>query len=365
VLEKQQASGPERPASAGRGAGRPAPKDRLILPGGRLSLRGRVLLVGLAPLGLVAIAALGYRLIEGWPLFDALYMAVITLTTIGFGEVHPLSPAGRAFTILVALGGIFTLFFATTELLRVVVSGELHALLGKRRMEKRIATLSGHVIVCGFGRMGRQICQEFSQARVPFVIVDRSADRLGDLAFASAVPLVGDATEDEVLRQAGIDRARAVVVAVAADADNVFITMSARLLNDRVPIVSRAEEETTVPKLLRAGASRVISPYVIGGGRVAQAVLRPAVLDFIEVATRSEHLDLQIEELAVRSGGTLGSKSLRESGLRTDLGLIVVAIKQRGGHMIFNPPDEAPLNAGDTLIVLGRREQLDRAGALA
>jgi voltage-gated potassium channel len=322
-------------------------------------------LLALVPVTLVALGALGYRLIEGWPLFDALYMAVTTLTTIGYAEVHPLSAAGRAFTMVLALGGIFTIFFTTAEFLRAVISGELAAHLGRHRMEKRIAELSGHVIVCGYGRVGRQVCEEFSGAGVPFVIIDKSADRLREFPSPAGHPLAGDATEDFILRAAGIERARAVVIVLASDADNLFITMSARLLAERVPIVTRAEDAASIAKLLRAGASRVVSPHVIGGGRVAQAVLRPAVLDFIEVATRSEHLDLQIEEVPVAPGSGLDGRTIAMTGVRGDIGLILVAVKQRGGHMLFNPPDSAALAAGDTLIVLGKRQQLDRADRLA
>jgi voltage-gated potassium channel len=326
--------------------------------------RNRIFLLGLVPFGLIGLGTFGYWSIEGWAWFDALYMTVITLTTIGFGEVHALQPAGRAFTMALALGGIFVFFFTTAEVLRLIVSGELQRLLGRRRREKKMASLIEHVIVCGFGRMGRQICQEFSAARVPFVVVDQDAAALADFAVALGHPLAGDATSDEVLREAGIDRARAVVVAVASDADNVFITMSARLLNPTIPIIARADDASAVAKLQRAGATRVVSPYVIGGGRVAQAVLRPAVLDFIEVATRNEHLDLQIEEIALRPGGVFDGITLASSALRTRLGLIVVAVKQRNGHMIFNPPDATGLCGGDVVIALGRREQLDEASRL-
>jgi len=319
----------------------------------------------LVPFALVSLGALGYHLIEGWSLFDALYMAVTTLTTIGYGEVHPLTAAGRAFTMVLALGGIFTIFFTTAEFLRAVISGELSSHLGRHRMEKKIAHLSNHVIVCGYGRVGQQVCQEFAAAGVPFVIIDSDAQRLADFAVPVGHPLVGDATEDTVLREAGIERARAVVVVVASDADNVFITMSARLLAERVPIVARAEDAASVPKLVRAGASRVVSPHVLGGGRVAQAVLRPAVLDFIEVATRSEHLDLQIEEVPVAAGSGLDGRTIEVTGVRGDIGLILVAVKKQNGHMLFNPPDSAALAAGDTLIVLGKRQQLDRADRLA
>jgi voltage-gated potassium channel len=307
----------------------------------------------------------GYRAIEGWPLFDALYMAVITLTTIGFGEIHPLTTAGRVFTMAFAVGGIFTFFFAASEMFRIVVGGELQLLLGVRRMEKKIASLKGHVVVCGYGRMGREICDEFTHAHQPYVIVDRNPERLRAFALAEGHPLVGDATDDEVLRHAGIERARAMVVVMPSDADNLFVTMSARLLNDKIAIVARADDDAAVPKLIRAGATRVVTPYALAGGRVAQAILRPAVLDFIEVATRSEHLDLQIEEVSVHPAAPLDGASLEDSGLRSEIGLIVVAVKSPGGHMVFNPGGEAMLRRHDTLIVLGRREQLDRAVALA
>jgi voltage-gated potassium channel len=326
-----------------------------------MSLRQRIMVVVLAPLGLLAAGTLGYRAIQHWSWFDALYMAVITLTTVGFGEVHPLGAGGRAFTIVLALGGVFTLFFTTTEVIRSIVSGEVQAVLGRRRMEKKMEALVEHVIICGYGRMGRQVCQEFLAAGVPVVVVDKAEDRLAGAVSRGVQWMVADATDDATLARAGLDRARALVAVAATDADNVFITMSARLLNPRIPIIARAEEESTIGKLVRAGATRVVSPYVLGGGRVAQAVLRPAVLDFIEVATRSEHLDLQIEELPVRSGGPLEGRALVESGLRAVMGLIVVAIKQSTGHMVFNPPDDTRLASGDTLIVLGRRDQLDRA----
>jgi voltage-gated potassium channel len=322
-------------------------------------------LAGLAPLALLAVGTLGYRVIEGWAWFDALYMTVITLTTVGYGETHPLDVAGRAFTIALALGGIFTLFFTTAEVLRAVISGEIQDAFGRRRMEKKMASLQGHVIVCGYGRVGRQVCQDFSEAQVPFVAVDREGARLGDFDVAGGHPLVGDATLDEVLRLAGIDRARALVTVVTSDAENVFITMSARLLHPTIPIVARAEEASAVGKLQRAGATRVVSPHVIGGGRVVQAVLRPAVLDFIEVATRSEHLELQIEELPLRAGAAVDGATLAASGLRDRLGLIVVAIKQRSGHMIFNPPDSTSLGQGDIIIALGRRAELEQASRLA
>ena len=313
-----------------------------------------------APVLLMAAGTAGYRLVEGWGLFDALYMTVITISTVGFQEVHPLSQAGRVFTMLLTLGGVFTLFYAATELIRLAVSGEMRGVLGRQRMERSLAEIHDHFIVCGLGRMGRLVCQEFSREGLPFVIVDRAPELLADFRVPHGIPLQGDATSDEVLKRAGVLRARGLVTAAASDADNLFITMSARLLNEKLLIVARAEDEGAEAKLLRAGANRVVSPYVIGGQRVAQAVLRPAVMDFIELATRSEHLELQIEEAEVRAGSALAGRDVRESRMRQDLGIILVAIRKPDGRMVFNPEPEARLETGDVLIALGHRDQLDR-----
>lgn len=328
-------------------------------------MRQRIALVVLLPLLLLLSGTAGYAIIEGWSAFDALYMTVITLTTIGFGETHPLSGGGRLFTMALALGGIFSLFYAGTEVVRFTVSGELRNILGRRRMEKLIAGLDDHVVVCGYGRMGQYVCEEFSRQAIPFVVIDRDPARLADVHLANGHTVQGDATDDAVLREAGIERARSLVTVVASDSDNLFITMSARLLNERLSIVARAEETATPAKLLRAGATRVISPYVLSGARVAQAVLKPTVVDLLELATRKEHLDLQIEEVPIRAGAKVDGRSIAESGLRTSVGLILVAVKQRSGHMLFNPKDDAALAVGDTLIVMGRREQLDVAERLA
>lgn len=314
---------------------------------------------------LLAGGTLGYVLLEGWPVFDALYMTVITLTTVGYLEVHPLSTAGRSFTMLLALGGVFTLFYLAGDLIRGMVSGEMARLLGRQRMERQLAGLRNHMIVCGFGRMGRLVCEQFSAAGLPFVLVEQQAALLEGFQIPKGIPLQGDATSEEVLRRAGVHTARALVAAAASDADNLYITMTARLLNDKMLIVARAEEEAAERKLKRAGASRVVSPYAIGGQRVAQAVLRPNVMDFIELATRSEHLELQIEETEILSGSSLRGRSLKDSALRQDLGIIIVAIKKPEGRMDFNPESSTVIEAGDLLITLGHRQQLDRLEKLA
>jgi voltage-gated potassium channel len=326
----------------------------------------RILVLVLVPMVLIATGTLGYYTLEPqYTLFDALYMTVTTLTTVGYGEVHELSWRGRVFTIFLLLGGTIAFLYAVTELLRFVISGEVHNLLGRRRVERILAGLKDHLIVCGYGRMGRFICKEFSREGLDFVLIDRKAEVLQDFHLPHGVALAGDATADEVLKQAGIERARALVTVAASDADNLFITMTARLLNDKLFIVARAEAEQAETKLLRAGASRVVAPYAIGGFKVAQAVLRPAVVDFIELATRTEHLDLQIEETLIRAGSHLAGRNLRDSRLRQDLGVIVVAIKKGGGHLVSNPPGDAVMEPGDTLIALGDRRNLDRLETMA
>ena len=232
-------------------------------------------------------------------------------------------------------------------------------------MEQSLSQLKDHLIVCGFGRMGRRVCKEFAAEGLAFAVIERESRLLDDFPFAAGIPLTGDATSDEVLRHAGVERARGLVAVLRSDADNLFITMSARLLNDKLFIVARAEGELAEKKLLRAGASRVVSPYTIGGNRMAQAVLRPAVVDFIELATRTEYLDLQIEETEIAAVSRLADKSLQDSRVRQELGVIIVAIKKAKGHMVFNPPGDAIMQPGDLLITLGNREQLNQLERLA
>jgi voltage-gated potassium channel len=325
----------------------------------------RLLLIVCIPTVLILVGAVGYHVLEGWPLFDSLYFTVVTLTTIGYGDMTPKTDGGKTFTMVFALGGVFTLFYLAADFLRVVVSGEVQALLGKQRMERALAELKGHLIVCGYGRMGRLVCREFSAQGVPFVVIDRNPDVLESFALPHGIALHGDATSDAVLRSAGVERARALVTVAPSDSDNLYITMSARLLNDGLFIVARAESENAQQKLERAGANRVVSPYVIGGSRVAQAVLRPTVVDFIDLATRTEHFDLQIEETRLAANSALVGRTLKDGQVRERFGVMIVAIKKPSGHMVYNPPGEARLEGGDILIALGQRQQLDELDRMA
>ena len=324
---------------------------------------GRVWLAALVPAALIAAGTLGYTVVEGWGWFDSLYMTAITLTTIGFSEVHPLSAAGRVLTIFLALGGAFSLAAAATFVLRAVVGGEIASLMGRQRMEKGLASISDHVIVCGFGRVGRLVVADLAHEGVRCVVIDRVEAKLA--VTQNELFVIGDVTSDEVLQHAGITRARALVTVVPSDADNLYVTMSARLLNEKLLIVARAEGEGTELKLRRAGANRVISPTAIGGQRVVQAVIRPAVLDFLDLATRTGHLELQVEDALVRPSSPLVGQDLEHAELRRRADVLVVAVQRHDGRMMFNPPTETKLEGGDRIVVLGSRTALDRLEELA
>lgn len=318
-----------------------------------------------APVLLLAVGTAGYMLVEGWGAFDALYMSAITVSTVGYLEVHPLSAGGRVFTIVYLLVGVFSLFYVATSIIRSIVSGEVRTQLGRQMMERTLATIEGHVVVCGLGRMGRIVCQEFSAMEMRFVVIDRDPALVEGLNIPHGIGLAGDATSDEVLRRAGVERARTLVTLAASDADNLYIVMSARLLNDKLHIVARAADEEAEKKLVRAGANRVVSPYVIGGQRVAQAVLRPAVLDFLELAQREDFQELQIEEVSIGARGSLVGAQIKDNRIRQDLGVMVVAVRKPNGGMQFNPKPDTTLEAGDTLIALGHKDQLAQLENLA
>ncbi|HEB75956.1 MAG TPA: potassium channel protein [Nitrospirae bacterium] len=318
-------------------------------------------------LGLVFLVILsgtvGYSIIEGWTLFDSLYMTVITLSTIGYQEVRPLSYTGRAFTIILVFVGVGAVAYGINNGIRVVFEGEIQKAFGRRRLEKRLKSIRDHFIVCGYGRMGRIICHELKAKDVPFVVVEKDPPELD--ADEETVFVFGDATKDEVLRQAGIEKAKGLISVLSTDAQNLYVVLSARELNPSLFIVARAGEEGSGQKLLRAGADRVVSPYHIGGLRIAHTVLKPAVVDFLEFATKSGNLELQMEEVPVEEGAGIAGKTIHEAGVGRELGVIVVAIKRKDGDMKFNPVHNTRINAGDTLIAIGEIERLKSLERLA
>lgn len=305
---------------------------------------------------LLAAGTLGYTLLEGWNLLDSLYMAVITLT--GYREVGSLSLARKLYTLAFIIVGLTALALIARMLAQALLAEELGKFLGRRKLEKEIARFKEHFIICGYGRMGRLICRELSSNRVSFMVIEKDDKRIEQLTEDGFLYLKGDATEEEMLLKAGIDRAKGLVAVVSSDAHNLFITMTARQLNPKLHILARAEEEASERKLVRAGANRVVSPYIIGAQHLAQAILRPAVVDFIELATKSQSMELLMEELPVAADSSLVGKNLRESGLRQNLGLMVVAIEKASGQMIFNPGADLVLEEGDQLVTLGEKKAL-------
>lgn len=302
---------------------------------------------------IVTLGTVGYSFIEDWPLFDSLYMTIITLATVGFREIAPLSDQGKAFTILLIVFGASIIAYSAGSLIRFTVEGQLRQIMGRKKVEKQIGKIEAHYIVCGYGRIGNLICKEFQAKPLPFVVVEKDPELCAKLAEEGVLFVQGDATDDETLETAGIRRAKGLITAVTSDTENVYITLTARGLNPSLFILARSGEEGSELKLRRAGASKVISPYVIGATRMAQAILRPSVVDFIEIATAGHNLELQLEEIRIRNSSRLAGKNLINSGIRKDLGIIIVGIKKGDGNMVFNPASETLIEAGDVLITLG------------
>ncbi|HOO72851.1 MAG TPA: potassium channel protein [Spirochaetota bacterium] len=306
----------------------------------------------------------GYHFIEGMSLFDSLYMTVITISTVGFGEVHPLSQQGRVLTILLISTGIMIAAYTLGTLLRMFIEGEMRKTFGRRKVEKKIAELTDHYIICGFGRIGKLICQELHDHGKNFVVIENQPEAIDELIQCAYLYLPLDATADESLVKAGIMKAKGIVTAVRSDADNVFISLTAKGLKPDIFILARASEEKNEMKLKRAGASRVVSPYMLGGKRMAQVLIRPTVVDFIDIAVMEGNLGLHMEEMIVKQKSNLIGKNLIESNLRRDFGVIIVLIKKFNGDMIFNPLPTEKLDAGDVIVVMGKKEDMIRMNSV-
>lgn len=324
----------------------------------------RIKLIVLSVTAVFVIGTTGFVYLENYPWLDAWYMTLTTITTIGYGEIHPLSARGRIFNSFLIVIGVGLMFQAVSLVAHLVLEREFGELLGRRKSKRMIDRLTDHFIVCGFGRVGRGAAMEMQRNEVPFVVVDNNEDKVERAMRMGMLAVLADCTRDETLRELRIDHARGLVSALASDADNMFLILSAKTLNGKLTISARANEEESEEKLRRAGADMVFAPYYLTGHRLAQSVLKPHVQAFMDIFSRNMGLSASMEQVRVEDGCEMAGKSLKELQLRRDLGVIVLAIRHRDSRMQFNPPADAVVHAGDFLIVMGEAQALRRLEAM-
>ncbi len=319
--------------------------------------------VGVALAVVMFVGTAGFHYIEGWSWFDGFYMVVTTLTTIGYQETHPLSHTGRVFNICVIVAGVSLVFLGIGALTQALLEFELRSFFGRRKMEREIDRLTDHYIICGAGRVGRSAARELARRPAPFVVIDNNEAKAARYA-QDWLLLVGDATKEQTLREAHIERARGLVAATTTDATNLYIILTARELNPKLKIIARASEEDAEKHLLKAGADFIVSPYSFAGQRIAQTFLRPHVVSFLDTATTHLGMDLEIGEISVGPGSGFAGKTIETSRIRQERGVIVLAIK-RGQGMRFNPSPDDRIEAGDFLIAMGEPSQLRQVEQMA
>ncbi len=303
-----------------------------------------------------AFGVVGYQLIEGWNFLDAVYMTVTTITTVGYREVHALSDAGRIFSIFLMVGGVGGALYALSGIVGYIVEGNIGNVWERRRMHNKIKNLKGHYILCGYGRVGEEIARTFKEEDVAFIVIENRPECVALLQKTNYIYIDGDATRDDVLKTAGIERARGLIAAVGTDTDNTYIALSARGLCPSIYIEARASNPEAVTKLERAGANRVILPHAIGGNRMAMLALRPAVVDFIDNVAYSRGRELQLEAVDIKDDSRVRGLTVKEIHDRT--GVTPLALQKKGRALMANPAGDVVVEAGDQLIVIGTRSQL-------
>jgi voltage-gated potassium channel len=308
----------------------------------------------------IVISTMGFSAIENWSYLDSFYMTLITISTVGYREVNPLSPEGRLFASFVIIMGLGTAFFTTTMLGRVILEGEFRGTVERRSMRRKIDSLQGHSIVCGFGRTGRIVAELLHEDGYPFCVIENNRDAEDELRELGYLYLIGDATEAEVLRGAGAERAQAVMALLPSDADNLYLTMTAREVNADVTVVARAFDTAAEMRLQRGGANNVISTHKIAAHRVLQAAVHPTVEEFVDLVTDRQQLSLFMEEVRLSSDSELAGRSIKDSDIRAKYGVIVVTIKKASGEVIFNPDASVILEEGDTFVAIGEKTNLNR-----
>ncbi len=303
----------------------------------------------------------GYHIIEGWSFGEALYMTVITISTVGFGEVKPLSPTGKIFTIGLILTGIATITTSASFIFFSIIEGTFGEVIRRQRKEKKLAKTKNHFIICGLGAVGEDVINEFIRAQEPFVLIDRDENVLSKFLheYPDTVYVMGNATDEEVLKSAQIDNAKGLIAVLGDDADNLYICLTARSLNPKLRIIARVTESESIDKLKKAGADYCFSPEKIGGVRLAAAALRPAVTSFFDAILRGEYLNLLLDEVVVKEFASIIGKTLKESEISKNIGIVIPAIKPASAEkLIFNPSSDTVINQGDTLIIFGSPDQI-------
>jgi len=309
-------------------------------------------------LGIVIFGTAGYMLLEDWKLFDALYMTVITVSTVGFSEVHQISQAGRLFTILLVFFGVGFSLYIAAAVVQFMVEGRIRIILGRRRLEKKISRMKNHYIVCGYGRIGRVVCRNLKRKPFDLVVIEKNPELIPVMDADGVLYISGDASDEENLIRAGIKRAKGLVSVLASDADNVFLVLTARQLDPDLLIIARGSQEESKSKLRAAGANTVESPYDIGAASMAQRIIRPTVTSFLDLAFAHKRKDIQMEEIPVSASSDLVNVMLKDTGIRQKYNLIIIAIKKPGKSMLFNPSFEAMIEMGDTIIAVGEEANL-------
>jgi voltage-gated potassium channel len=336
-------------------------------PTGTRSLSGnnrRILYAVAAVVVAILFGAVGFSLIEGWSILDSLYVAAQTVTTVGYGDLTPATRNGRIFSTIFMLCGVGVVLYALTTTVQAIVQSELVATFGQRRISRRMNKLRDHFIICGAGRVGSHIVRGLLGGAETFIVIERDPQKVAELTNLGVIVLVRDATLEESLREAGVEHARGLAACLPDDADNVYVVLTARDLNAHLHIVARAAEEQAEPKLIRAGANRVVAPTIIGGHRMAMALTKPAVDDFLGSITANK-LDLAFEQLEVEPKSTLVGRKLSETNIRSELDIVVVSIRRSDGQILFNPSGEGVIQNGDLLIAIGSAESLMKLAGLA
>ena len=309
---------------------------------------------------ILAAGTSGYMVIEGWPFIDAIYMTVITISTVGFKEVNLVSQAGRIFTIVLVFCGVGFSLYVAAAVVQFMVEGRIRIILGRRRLDKKIDRLKNHYIVCGYGRIGRVLCRHLKKADIDVAVIEKSPERLAVMDEDNILYIADDATDENNLLKAGIKRARGLVAVLATDTDNVFLVLTARQLSPELFIMARASQRNAIIKLRAAGANMVESPYVMGAMSMANRIIRPTVTSFLDLAFAQRHKDIQMEEIPVSAGSELVNIELKDSGIRQNYNLIIIAIKKPDGSMQFNPSFDAVIKPDDTVIAVGEAASLQR-----